>query len=207
VGRYCLSTAGKSYTTWISEGLTHLPKSVRSPGEKAEQKLIKCLVQEIRKGLGIDLDPTPSFDRGVDLVTRPAATNKQRSNARRQHEDLVMSGPDAELLFEGHLRIQKGTVAALAAKMMATIKAKRPEIVILYLLDNNVFCVLTEEGGKILCSRHDDGYHIEGDLVVTDKQAFTTKILQQCQPLLDVADGIKTVVVGPMPGYITASCC
>ena len=49
-------------------------------------------------------------------------------------------------------------------------------------------------------------HHVEGDLVVADKLALQS-IIKQCGPLWEAARGKHLVVVGPLPRYVTVSCC
>jgi hypothetical protein len=69
--RHRLSHEGRTYTTWFTSGLTSLPVEVRPATKEREQLLLTKIIGEVRKGLAIDLEPTPSFERGVAPVMAP----------------------------------------------------------------------------------------------------------------------------------------
>jgi hypothetical protein len=95
VTRYRLPTAGRTYTTWISGGLSCLPNKERPANEKAEQLLVTSLIAEIPVSLAVDLDPAPSFERRVGSKKMAGGGGVGRmlvigsSNARQLHAALV----------------------------------------------------------------------------------------------------------------------
>jgi hypothetical protein len=73
-------------------------------------------------------------------------------------------------------------------------------------LDYTIFEALTEDGDKVPPRRIDDTIHLEGDIKVCER-AVLDKILKLCRPMLDATAGINTVLIGPMPRYISAAFC
>ena len=70
-----------------------------------------------------------------------------------------------------------------------------------------MFFARYEEGGLVPARKGLDGvYHVDGDLVVADREAQYA-ILKLCRPLWEAAGGKNFVIVGPMPRYVSASCC
>jgi hypothetical protein len=209
-GRYRLPAANGKYRTWISGGMDRLPSKLGPISAANEKLMISTMIQEIRTGMAIDLEPTPSFERGVDWCMAQAATGGVlivgSSNAKRLHTAMVGDGSPADLIYEPNLKINKHSVQLLEEKMKLAIKSKKPDLIVLQLLDGSVFFTLTEEGTKIPMENSGGRCHAPGDLALADKQAME-KILILCKPLLQVAGNIKTVVVGPLPRYITAGCC
>jgi hypothetical protein len=51
-----------------------------------------------------------------------------------------------------------------------------------------------------------DTIHLEGDIKVCEKVVLG-KILKLCRPMLEATVGISTVLISPMPRYVTAACC
>jgi hypothetical protein len=209
-GRYRLPGANGKYRTWISGGMDALPSKLGPVSAANEKLMITTMIQEIRTGMAIDLEPTPSFERGVDWCLAQSTTGGflivGSSNAKRLHTAIVGGGTAAELIYEPNLKITKNSVQLLEEKIKLSIKSKRPDLIVLQLLDGSVFFTMTEEGTKIPMEHTGGRYHAPGDLALADKQAME-KILKLCKPLLQAADNIKTVVVGPLPRYITAGCC
>jgi hypothetical protein len=128
------------------------------------------------------------------------------SNAKRLHKAMLEAGWTAELIYEANLRISKQSVRGLADRMKDSVKAKRPDIIVLQVLDSTVYYSLSEEGIKEPLAKTDARYHAAGDLVLADKHAFA-KILAMCKPLLEAAGNSKVVVIGPLPRYVTGGCC
>jgi hypothetical protein len=208
--RHRLPAIGRTYTTWYTSGLTTLPVAVKPAAKEKEQLLITKIIGEIRKGLAIDLEPTPSFERGVGPVMAPPSNGRilllGSSNAKRLKTALQDVGMETDLMYEPRLVISRGTVEELATALAKKIKKSRPEAIVLQILDNTVYKALTEDGVKIQHSYQGDGVHFDGDLALCDRHELS-KLLKLLKPLLEAADGIKAVVVGPLPKYVTASCC
>jgi hypothetical protein len=208
--RYRLPTADRRYTTWVSGGMTELPLNVHPASQANEERHFASVITEIRAGLAIDLEPTPSFERGVGPCMAASAVGGTlvvgSSNAKRLHKAMTEDGWVTDLVYEPNLRISKTSVLELADKMKDKIKAKRPDNIVLQILDSSVYCSLTEEGLKEPMVKIDSRFHAVGDLVLADKHSMA-KILALCKPLLDVAGDINTVVIGPLPRYVTRGCC
>jgi hypothetical protein len=208
--RYRLPTADRRYTTWVSGGMTELPMNVSPASQANEERYFGSVIAEIRSGLAIDLDPTPSFERGVGPCLAAAAVGGTlvigSSNAKRLHKAMIEDGWVTDLVYEPNLRISKKSVLDLTDKLKDKIKAKRPDNIVLQIIDSSVYCSLTEEGFKQPMEKIDNRYHAIGDLVLADKHSLA-KILAMCKPLLDAAGDINTVVIGPLPRYATGGCC
>jgi uncharacterized membrane protein YgcG len=208
--RYRLPTMELRHRTWASSGLACLPRACRPAGEAEEKHLITTIIEETRRGLAIDLDPAPSFERGV-----PAAGGGEN----KMHVLLVGdTGADdlnaalkarvcgTDLIVVANWRITKANVDLLLPKIKEAMERKTPDAVVLQFMDNLVFASLTEEGEMRPPRRQGDRLHIEGDLAVCDKPVLN-KLLTVCKPILEATASIKTVLVGPLPRYATAACC
>jgi hypothetical protein len=210
LNRYRLPTADRRYTTWVSGGMTELPKMVHPLNAGNEEILVSSIINEIRSGLAIDLDPTPSLERGVGQCSAAAAAGGTlvvgSSNAKRLHKAMLEAGWSAELIYEANFRISKQSVSNLADRVKDSVRAKRPDIIVLQVLDSTVYYSLSEEGLKEPLTKIDARFHAAGDLVLADKHAFA-KILAMCKPLLEAAGDCKVVVIGPLPRYVTGGCC
>jgi hypothetical protein len=210
LNRYRLPTADRRYTTWVSGGMTELPMKVHPLSASNEAILFTSIIGEIRSGLAINLETTPSYERGVVHCSAAATAGGTlvvgSSNAKRLHKAMMDAGWEAELIYEANLRITKQSVRDLAVKMNDSVQAKRPSIVVLQVLDSTIYYSLSEEGQKEPMVKTNARYHAAGDLVLADKHSLS-KILALCKPLLEAAGDSKVVVVGPLPRYVTGGCC
>ena len=76
-----------------------------------------------------------------------------------------------------------------------------------FLLDNNLFLAVNEEGGHGPATRDSEGhFHVVGDLVVADPAAQQA-VMKLCAPLWEAASSTNMVVVSPLPRYVKHSCC
>jgi hypothetical protein len=194
LNRYRLPTADRRYTTWVSGGMTELPNCVFPASTTNEERHFESVISEIRSGLAIDLEPTPSFERGVGPCLANAASGGTivvgSSNAQRLHKALMEAGWASDLVFEPNLRITKQSVKALTDRLVDKLKAKRPDSIVFQILDSSVYCSLSEDGFKEPMTKTGNRFHATGDLVLADKHSLA-KILAMCKPLLDAAGDIK----------------
>jgi hypothetical protein len=128
------------------------------------------------------------------------------SNAQRLHKELQEQGIAAELLHLPNFRVIKGSGEVIAAKLKEAIAKRRPASIIFQFLDNSVFEALTVEDTRIPPRRLDGRLHFDGDIVVADKAA-AIKMLRLCRPAFNATGDIPTVMMGPLPRYVTNACC
>jgi hypothetical protein len=193
--------------------MTCLPKACRPAGEAEEKELLTTIIEEITRGLAIDLDPTPTFERGVPVSVGGDGGGGQRSvlivgdlGAEHQQAALRESGFSTDLLQVASWRIMKTNVERLLASLKAALERKVPDAVVFQFMDNSVYAGLSEEGIVTPPKRQGDQLHIEGDLTVCEKPVLN-KLLLLCKPILEAMAGIKTVLIGPLPHYVAAGCC
>jgi uncharacterized membrane protein YgcG len=203
---------GNATATWYTDGLRMLPRRVRAATVEQERMLYEALVGELRTGMALDIDNAPSFDRAIrERAAEPAVGDGGYliigdGNARRLHAAMEKCGKAATLIHLGEFRIIRGAGETVAAKIREAVAERRPAAIVLQLLDYTVFEALTEDGDKMPPRRIDDKIHLEGDIKVCER-AVLEKILKLCRPMLDATAGINTVLIGPMPRYISAACC
>jgi uncharacterized membrane protein YgcG len=179
-----------------------------------ERHLYRTLVAELRGGLAIDLEPSPDFDRSIDEIwaTDSGDGGGERiliigsSNARRLHAAMIEAGKEAELIYLEQLRVIRSAGEHIRSKIKEVLAKKQPTAIVLQILDNTVFEVITEEGERLPPQRVDGRTHFAGDIAVADK-AVLRKLLKLCSPALDATDSIKTAFIGPLPRYVTGACC
>jgi hypothetical protein len=197
---------------WFTDGLVRLPRRVRAPSAAQEKDFYDALVNELRAGLALNVELEPSFDRTVREGATAAAMGDGGylvvggGNAKMLHKALQQSGKTASLIHLANFRVIRGASEAVAKKIREVVAQRRPAAIVIQLLDNTVYEVLTEEDDKLPPRRIGEVLHMEGDIKLCEK-AVLLKILKMCRPILEATDGISTVFIGPMPRYVTAACC
>jgi hypothetical protein len=208
--RHRLPTLDLRYRTWASSGLVGLPRATRPIGEKEERDFVFSLISEVRGGMAIDLDPTPSFERGV--AARIGGEDGKvmlvvgGSQAAQLHAEMRREGMAADLIELPGVRVTKTEVDLMLARMVQMLREKKVAGVVFQFMENTVFTAITEEGEKIQPAMIDNSLHWLGDLSICDKPVMA-KLLKVYKPLLDATAGHKTVMVGPMPRFVTGGCC
>jgi hypothetical protein len=128
------------------------------------------------------------------------------SNAKKLHAAMIAADKEAHLIYEPNFRISKATVEMITQKVSDRMNAKRPDVVVIQLLDCSLYTSLSEEGERSPMIKVGNRFHAEGDLALADPQTLL-KLLKLCRPLLEAVRDTKLVMVGPLPRYVTAGCC
>jgi hypothetical protein len=215
--RHRLPAYGGGAKLWVIEGLTGLPDHLQPASVAQEKELYDALAGELRAGLALDIEPEPCLDRAVReavgaaggggfLVATDVILVCGGSNAQRLHRELQEQGIAAELLHLPNFRVIKGSGEVIAAKLKEAIAKRRPASIVFQFLDNSVFEALTVEDTRIPPRRLDGRLHFDGDIAVADKAA-TTKMLRLCRPAFNATGEIPTVMMGPLPRYVSNACC
>jgi hypothetical protein len=81
-------------------------------------------------------------------------------------------------------------------------------LIILQLFYNMAFCARTFEGGLIPCRRetNSSSYHVDGELVLQTLEVLE-KSFDDYRPIFGVCVNVSTIMLSPLPGYITVECC
>jgi hypothetical protein len=128
-GCYRLPAANGGYRTWISGGMDALSSKLGPISAANEKLLLTTMIQKISTGMAIDLESTPSFERGVEWCLGQSTTGGYliigSSNAIRLYNAVLSGGGTADLIYEPNLRINKSSVQVLEDKIKNAIKAKR----------------------------------------------------------------------------------
>jgi hypothetical protein len=191
-----------------------LPMSIQPTSEDAEKEIITSLINELRTGLALDLDPAPSFDRKMPAEGRSGQTAYMdyivagRAKASAMVADaLVRAGKTVEQVVYPEWRVTQPFVAKMATDMATAMAKFRPRVIIIAGLDESYYMAQYEEFHTSPARKDAEGfYHIDGDLVLAAKEA-QLKILKLLEPIWELTAGIRTVVFGPMARYVTESCC
>jgi hypothetical protein len=205
-----------THNIWYSGGVWKgtgdaIPEKIKPATQLQEEKIVRLLIDEIRSKLALDLDPSPTFERGLGLQAR----TKQAvdfliigsSNASKLSRALEERGFSTCLISEPNWRIERGSVDKLAKTARHAIDDMDPATVILQLLDNSTFFGRGRDGSRIAARKGaDNKYHIEGEVTIGSKET-QIEHLKELIPLLELLDKRRGIIITPLPRYVTKACC
>ena len=199
--------------TWASDDhLIPLPPSIAAFNEKTEEILIGSMIDELNSKLGLALDPKPTFSRGIDK--EDAAQYPPggylvigSSNASRTADALKQAGQGVTLIKTTNWKPTPAGIIALTDHVREAQKNANHKATVFHLLDNILYMGRKPDGTTCHSKRGEDGtYHLEGELVVADKEAQFT-LYKALKPALTAAGNGPILVVTPIPRYVKKSCC
>jgi hypothetical protein len=211
----------EQFRVWVSDGVLSLPVQVTPATSSQEKKFYLTLIEELKTGLAFNLGREVCMDRSVQANTAAVSSGGGTagpggsggghwlivggSNAKMMWKAATDVGIEAEFLHLPSLRIIRGAGDVVAQKLRDEIAQKAPATVILQLLDNSTFEALTAEGTRIPPRKCEGRHHLDGHIAVPDRATVTT-MMRICRPIFNATAGINTVMVGPMPRYVSAGC-
>jgi hypothetical protein len=188
-----------------------MPAKTRRMTSGDEMKLATAIINELREKLALDLDPSPTFERGRGLQARPKRKVEYlvvgMSNANRLSTALAERGCDAAIVHLKTWRVFDGPSEAMAKWIRDTIEETDPDTVVFQMWDASAFFARASDGSLNAPRRLQDGrLHMLGTVTVcsVDNQREQLNIIK---PLLDAVGRRKAVFITPMLRYITAGCC
>jgi hypothetical protein len=200
-------------TVAVSTGGDSIPNKICMPKESEEKVALICMIDEMRDRLALDLDPEPLFNRwpDVSVVQRSSSSRMAMvvgsSHASKLAAVMRRAGHHTEVVFETNWRATRETVFELAEKMRAKLDRTRIDVLVLYVIDNNVYYSLLDDGSTQAAVKDREGrYHMVGDVIVSSKLAQHA-LFKLLLPLVEAAGGKPCILCSPMPRYVTAGCC
>ena len=197
--------------------LTSLPNGVSPFSNLTEQKIILNLIAELNEHFALDLDSSPNQTRMVEPKSAVSGSNccfvvVGNSHGARTAASLKRQG---QVVIEAILpawrptlgQIETLTNKAEEAMKEATKKHGNNICLVLEIFDNCFYFAQCDDGSLLPARKgHDGHYHVDGDLVLAPKEIqFST--FSKLIPLINKFDGVKKVLIPPLPRYVTASCC
>ena len=199
--------------TWASDDhLIPLPSSIAAFNEKTEEILIGSMIDELNSKLGLALDPKPSFSRGIDKYDAAQYPPGGylvigSSNASRTADALKQAGQGVTLIKTTNWKPTPAGIISITDHVREAQKNANHKATVFHLLDNILYMGRKPDGTTAHSKRMEDGmYHIEGELVVADKEAQFT-LYKALKPALTAAGSGPILVVTPLPRYVKKGCC
>jgi len=202
-------------------GWQNLPAALEVLTSNKEKELVTCLIKDVNSVFFTGLDENPDYSRSAARPLAKAQAEKKKklsnatltvggSNATRMAEALANLGMDSYKLSSPGWKLNKENVEKIVPdlkEILETIPKDAP--VIFYCMDNTVFKVATAEGelsNISKCVAEDDGYHINGSLVVAP-DFFIRNQIDLLKRLVALCEGHMVIILCPVPRYVTFRCC
>jgi hypothetical protein len=142
----------KGKRTWIMAGF-YVKKIIKPADSGMEAEIVLSIIEGIRSRLAIDLDPSPSFDRRVEIGARSSSSNKEKiylvvggTHALYLGEAMRRKGCQADVVTLRGWRAQKKSVDILVEKLKLAMDVRKPDTVVIQCLDDNIFLTQAEDG-------------------------------------------------------------
>jgi hypothetical protein len=202
-----------------SPGRPGFPASVHPWSQADEKKYLDCFLKEINEKLVAGLDPEPNLSRSSK---RPALYPAIRSgsvenivfvggsNAQNLSYAASNLGVNTYKIARGGWKISKENIEKLIPdlkELMSGLPTGTP--IVLFCLDNSCFLAASEEGGMVpisKCVEGDDGYHVNGALVVAPDRALQFAVDQLCRIIRELGD-YPIFIISPVTRYASIPCC
>jgi hypothetical protein len=200
----------QKYKLWHSGGSTPplpIPVSVLAMQQPDEKRLVKTMIEEIRTMLAVDLDPNPTFERGLG-GQRPKQARDflliGSSNASKLSVALSQKGYSSCCIFNQNFRIDAASVEDIRPRVKEAIRDKDPSVIVFHCLDNSVFYSRSSDSSRTAPKRGPDGlFHVEGEVAVCSRDILN----EHLRPLLELVGKKRGIVIAPLPRYIVTGCC
>jgi hypothetical protein len=199
---------------FIVSGFDNLKTAVEPMEEEDEKNLLALLIEELNDLYPVNLDTDFSCDRFTE--------NSVFDDENMDRTDLVLIGASHLSRIRKHLngdkwnvidltkpgwRVNADNVKDLTDELSASVINWDTTTVILQLYDNSVYMVGGQEGEKTLPKRGPDGvYHIDGHLVVADKETVKN-LTSLLMPLLRTLGSSRKLFLTPLARYWIGPCC
>jgi hypothetical protein len=202
-----------------SPGRPGFPASVHPWSQADEKKYLDCFLKEINEKLVAGLDPEPNLSRSSKRPALYPAIQSGSvenivfvggSNAQNLSYAASNLGVNAYKIARGGWKISKENIEKLIPdlkELMSGLPTGTP--IVLFCLDNSCFLAASEEGGMVpisKCVEGDDGYHVNGALVVAPDRALQFAVDQLCRIIRELGD-YPIFIISPVTRYVSMPCC
>jgi hypothetical protein len=209
-----LSRDEAKYKLWHSGGSTPpllIPVSVLALQQPDEKRLVKAMIEEIRSKLVVDLDPNPTFERGLGGQERPKQARDflviGSSNASKLSKALSQQGYSSCCIFNQNFWIDTASMEDIRPQVKEAIRDMDPSVIVFHCLDNSIYYSRTPDGSRTAPKKGQDGnFHVEGEVTVCSRDVLNEH-LTALRPLLELVGKKRGIVISPQPRYVVTGCC
>jgi hypothetical protein len=202
-----------------SPGRRNIPATTPPWTGMSEKKFLDDLIGDLNRNMLAGRDVEPNLSRSA---VRPAMYTAIRtgsiesaifvggSNAKELAHQASALGLDAYQITKSGWKITKDNVDKLLPDLrdvLGSVPPNTPEV--FFCLDNSAFMGLKDDGSMIQiskCVEGDDGYHVQGALIVAPDKALKFT-MEQLRRMIDVCGDHSVFIVSPWPRYVRCPCC
>jgi hypothetical protein len=185
---------------------------------KATGELLFALLNSLNRNLNADLNPNLIVanswvtDPGNALPEEPPLqTGKKKliiagaSNMRRLVPALKLSGYEVTDLTVPSWLATPGNVEMLADRI-TSLSVDPGTVIVLELFGNSTIRYRQFDGTMALPFKSGHGYHLEGEVGVSDDTCFT-QLFSSVKPVIEACGSAIKIIVPPLPRYLYTGCC
>ena len=192
----------------ISNGF-ELPSYIAPFSTEDEACLITSLIEELSGHYALNLDSSPSFERGTEAPTAGLEPTRTvflgASHTKRLTAPAEASGWSNDLLLP-RWAPEKDSIAEICVRLRA-LRLTKADVLVLDLFSNNTYMGTDSLGMAVMPYRGEDGfYHVPGQLEIAT-QASLKQIWRASQPVIKEANEATLIFSLPLPRYVTGPCC
>jgi hypothetical protein len=202
-----------------SAGRSNIPATLPAWDSPTEKKFLEHFISDLNTNLLAGRDKEPNLSRSSK---RPAMYSAIRtgaiekavfvggSNARNLAYSASALGLDAYQLANGGWKLSKENVDKILPDLkdlLSTVPSDTP--VVIFCLDNSSFLGLKDDGSMSAISRcveEDDGFHVQGALVVAPEKAMRYP-LEQLKRIAAECGTHPVFILTPWPRFVRTACC
>jgi hypothetical protein len=179
--------------------------------QEVEEAQIMTMRDELEVNFGVTVTRNFDLRRTVDMGEVADYVLIGGSNGGNLGEVIDRKGRKVINLTEKGMRVTVETVGRLESKLSTEgqdrVTIKDDMVVVIMVMDNSLYFVEEEDGGRHLPQRSEDGkYHIDGQLkLATGRQA--AKVMEKFLPILRRLKKNRKLIVVPSPRYVCKACC
>ena len=129
------------------------------------------------------------------------------SNASRTADALRLAGQKVTLIKTTNGKPTPDGIISLIDHVSEARRNCHHKAIVFHLLDNILYMGRRPDGTTAHSKRGEDGiYHVEGDLIVADKEA-QYNLYKALKPVLTAAGSGPIIIITPLSRYVNQGCC
>jgi len=173
---------------------------------------VATLIGELNEEFAVNLDPAPNLSAGSgttscknpeDITILIAGS----SHASRLANVLADSHPHLVDISVGGWKLNEDSAVEMAEEIGDHLSETTGKAaVIVQLFDNSIYFGKLPDGTRKEPFKEDGQYHVEGELDTISKERMR-ELFDIAAPVFRAAKNVPTFVLGPIPRYMTTSCC
>jgi hypothetical protein len=183
----------------------------------SEKKFVDELIGDLNRNLLAGRDSEPNLSRSASRPAMYAAIRTGAvesaifvggSNAKELAYQASALGLDSYQITKSGWKITKENVEKLLPDLRDVLGSVPPDTpVVFFCLDNSAFMGLKDDGSTThisKCVEGDDGYHVQGALIVAPDKAMKFT-MDQLRRMIDICGDHPVFIISPWPRYVRGS--